>query len=507
MGEPAEGRTNLLDFLPPRPPTPPREASNDSGADASLLVVSQLIDPERSLHTPPNIHSSASVSSTGSRSKRVEFSEPHADPDCRPQDPTPAAVPPPSSSRPARSILKVAALLNPIDPDDISADDEPSMPAMLESTVHQLAGADRHSRLDAYVMLGRALKASDNLPDRIALQQKMGLFMQFIKRDMTCGMDGGAIDATLINQSVNLLKTFLHFPAIASTLSSDFGIFAIDHLIRSLEEGTLPKDVTRHLMQIGVLQNFSPRVMTSDRVGRLVAALHGADCHRMGKSLISLRMHIYWKLVRQCKQYMLVNLDWMRDLFTDMLSPVKEIRLVAISLGLAAAFDLGREKQVTRRAMELMQLAPEGERYIEFYNRQLTTMAKDRRDSANVPQIWSIVILLLGVPDKWDYFTTWLRVINPCFNCSEFQTRHEAQLRVEPASVRPSLQWSSVLEDATETSGGRISCNWALGWLQRRKKPSVGWSLEACATFCTMPSGRRPPRRTSTLTGTPASTP
>jgi hypothetical protein len=38
---------------------------------------------------------------------------------------------------------------------------------MLDSTIKQLAGSDRDSKLDAYMMLTRALKASNNLPCRI----------------------------------------------------------------------------------------------------------------------------------------------------------------------------------------------------------------------------------------------------------------------------------------------------------------------------------------------------
>ncbi|KAG7132511.1 Telomere length regulator protein rif1 like [Verticillium longisporum] len=99
------------------------------------------------------------------------------------------------------------------------------MSDMLESTVRQLAGTDRDAKTDAYMMLVRALQASNNLPDRVALQSKMGLFVQFIQRDIVAKTPAGTSDSPLISKALTLLDTFLFFPAIASTIPSDFGIF------------------------------------------------------------------------------------------------------------------------------------------------------------------------------------------------------------------------------------------------------------------------------------------
>ncbi len=297
---------------------------------------------------------------------------------------------------------------------------------MLDSTIQQLAGADRDSKLDAYTMLVRALKASNNLPDRIALQDKMSLFMQFVQRDMTARTAAGSTDSTLIFHSLSLLSTFLQFPAIASTLANDFGVYVVDHCIRSFEDASLPKDVARHLMQVVALQTFGPKVMTSDRVGRLVTALHNIEANVTGKSIIMSRVMIYRKLIKQCKQHMVAHSDWLLDLFTDMISRMKEIRSSAISLGLEAAFALGREKQMTRRVIEVFQQASEDQTYIEFYAGQLQIMTRDKQDSPFVPQIWSAVILLLRVPDKWDYFSSWLRILQQCFNSNDYQTKQEA---------------------------------------------------------------------------------
>jgi hypothetical protein len=301
-----------------------------------------------------------------------------------------------------------------------------SLAAMLESTIKQLAGNDRDSKVDAYTMLVRALRISTNLPDRIALQGKMSLFLQFIQRDITTKGGNGAIDSSLVNHALSLLSTFLHFPAIASAVTSDFGVFIIDHCIRSFEDAT-PKDIVRHLMQVVVSQDFPPKVMSADRVGRLISALHNIENHIKGKSIIMSRILIYRRLLRQSTSHMVSHPEWLLDLFTDMLSTLKEIRAAAIALGLEASFTVAKEKQLPKKVMDILQMTVDGTRYVEYYGQKLTALTKEKSDMAAVPQIWSVVILLLRCPiDRWEFFDQWLDIIQRCFNSGDYQTKLEA---------------------------------------------------------------------------------
>ncbi|SPQ17956.1 164a2e2b-7f9e-44e6-aa53-251a4d9207e4 [Thermothielavioides terrestris] len=428
--------SSLLSCLPPRPPTPPREADHDATAPVKPTLGSG--DSRLSLHTPPGFQSPASSSATDSASRRIrkkvgfsvqaEYKDPPVYTDGVTQHPTPVSLPR-SASKPVKSILKatnqVPNLLEPATANDCDPSDfQLNLGAMLESTVQQLAGGDRESKLDAYLMLTRAWKASNNLPDRVALQEKMGLFTQFMQRDVVARTSEGNLDTSLVNHALNLLNTFLHFPAIASTISNDFGVFIIDHCIRSFEDVSTPKDTARRLMQVISLQNFSPKVMSSDRVARLVSSLHNIEEHLKGKSIVLSRIFVYRKLVQQSRQPMIAHSDWLLDLFTDMLSNLRDIRSAAISLGLEAAFSIGHEKQLSRKVMEILNLAYEDRRYIQYYEERLRAMAKDKHESAVVPEIWSVVILLLRVRlDKWEYAGPWLHIIQNCFNSVDFPTK------------------------------------------------------------------------------------
>ncbi|EAQ93537.1 hypothetical protein CHGG_01772 [Chaetomium globosum CBS 148.51] len=432
--------SSFLSALPPRPPTPPREAHHEAAAPRASLG---SINTRLSIHTPPGFPSPTSSTAAASTSRRIrkkvgfsaqaEYKEPPVYPDGEGvrQHPTPVSMPR-SASKPVKSILKVTANAHNLLDSTAGADCDLPNPqlnlvAMLESTLQQLAGGDRDSKLDAYLMLTRAWKASNNLPDRVALQEKMTLFTQFMQRDIVAKTAEGNLDSSLVNHALNLLNTFLHFPAISSTISNDFGVFIIDHCIRSFEDVSTPKDTARRLMQVISLQNFSPKVMTTDRVGRLVSSLHNIEEHLKGKSIVLSRILIYRKLVQQSKQLMVVHSDWLLDMFTDMLSNLKDIRSAAISLGLEAAFTIGHEKQLSRKVMEIFNLSHEDKRYIQYYEGRLKIMSKDKHESAIVPEIWSVVILLLRIRlDKWEYTGPWLHVIQNCFNSSDFPTKIRA---------------------------------------------------------------------------------
>ncbi|RGP72087.1 telomere length regulator rif1 [Fusarium sporotrichioides] len=441
MASSAQASTTL-DELPARPPTPPRESLTDK-TDPMKASANRPFDPRLSLQTPPGANTPTSTGATNSGStsrrsrKKVEWSS-HTEykdpPDLEASrffKSSPITTPSAASSRPIKGILKPSPSPNPLasslngQPNGLSH--QASIAEMLDSTIKQLAGPDRDSRLDAYMMLSRALKASNNLPDRVALQGKMSLFMSFIERDVKSKNDKGTADSSLVNHALNLLTTFLHFPAIASTLTSDFGIFIIDHCIRCFSDPTLPKDLARHLMQVAAFQSFSSKVMSSDRVGRLITSLHNIENNLTGKSIIMGRIQIYKRLIKQSRTHMAVYTDWLKDMFTDMLSTVRDIRAQAISLGTEAGFALRNEKNVMRKVTEILQSPDDKTTYIQFYILKLEEMFKEKESASVVPQIWGVVTLYLQCPiSRWVYFAPWFKLAQDSFNAADLHTKQEA---------------------------------------------------------------------------------
>lgn len=429
--------TRLLESLPARPPTPPRETINHEFG----VLPEQLTAHLRSLQTPPGVLSpSTSSKDSTARRKRVGFSSQaqyqdppiYVDHISGKQQPTPVSLPS-STSRPVKGILKPAATPNRLGPArgrdlDIEKPGLLKFAEMLESTLQQLAGADRESKVDAYIMLFRGLKASSNLPDRIALQQKLDVFLQFIQRDLSSRTSTGNVDLSLATSAIKLLHTFLRHQGIASSIPTDFGIFLVDHCARAFQDEQAPKEVIRHLMHAMFLQNFGPEVITSERIGRLIKALHDLENHMSGKSIIQSRIHVYEKLVEQCPQHMATHSDWLQDLFTDMLSSATEIRSAAIRLGLHAAFSLNKDKRVVSRALDLLNLSLEDKKYVEHISERLNSMLEGAEDCVFVPRIWSVITLFIPNPDSWDYFKPWTTILQRSFNLANHQVKKEANL-------------------------------------------------------------------------------
>jgi len=433
--------SHFLDSFPVRPPTPPRESHYGiSDVPLKQTSIQPPVDPRLSLQTPPNTTSPKSTSANSNSSlkrsgKIVAFSlqteykeAPTYIDENGISPPSGPLVPSAKASKPQKGILKPFMSPNPLDIsfNNVNGATTPGgLIKMLDSSVRQLAGTDRVDRMDAYTTLSRALRSSNNLPDRVALQDRMPRFMEFVQRDIT----SSPLDQSLAIHALTLLTTILHFPGIASALSNEFAVFVVDHCIRSFGDSAVPKDVMRHLLQVMAQQDFSARVMTSDRVGRLVVALNNIEHHVTGKSIVHTRILIYKRLLKQCKPYMISHNGWLRDLVNDCLSSNKDIRGAAIVLGFEAAFAIGKDRTISRKLAEIFTVVAEDQKYIDFYLGRLATILKNKQESFTVPRIWSIVLLLLRgsvALEKWSGLNPCLRLIQKCFNTSDIQTKQEA---------------------------------------------------------------------------------
>ncbi|PSR80393.1 Rap1-interacting factor 1 N terminal-domain-containing protein [Coniella lustricola] len=436
--------SSLLESLPARPPTPPRELRSHECDPVSkdITAASQLASHLQRMQTPPGVLSPATSSGTSTtRRKRVGFSAraQYQEPPLYPSNTSTSHAQSPlapsySASKPVKGILKQTAVPNRLGPADglwldIDKPGQVNVAAMLESTLQQLAGADRDSKVDAYTMLFRGLKASSNLPDRIALQEKMGLFTQFIQRDLSERPLDGTLDIVLSISALKLLHTFLGFPGIASSIPRDFGVFLISHCALSFEGSQVPKEVVRHLMQALYLQKFPSDVMTCDRVGRLLKSLHGIENRISGKSIVQGRIRLYDRLVRQYPQHMIVHVDWLQDLFQDICSSIKEVRTAATKFGLHAAFAFSKERKMAVRVLDLLHRSDdEDKEFIELIIERLSTMLRSKEDSPSVPQVWSIIHLFVPNPRKQIWSKPWSDMVGRSFNNSSAQTKKEANL-------------------------------------------------------------------------------
>lgn len=438
----------------PRPPTPPRESeirpySLDNGyqKDTSSQISSN-VTPDSSAESPV----------TGASRKKVNWptnGETTSSPIIQPHTASGERKPIKSILKPYHGVyvqsfsLGASTKLSP-------PHAYPNLAAMLESIAQQLSGDDRDSKLDAYTTLSGTIKASDNILELRALKDKMGTLLQFMRRDLTARNAVGSWDTQLIVNDLVLLSSFLHKPAIAELLTSDFSAYVVDHAIKTFGDPTVSKDVVKHLMFIIARQSFSPKIVNEVRVTELITTLHTIESLVKGKSITTGRLDIYKNLIRNSRSHMLANTDWLEDVLNDMLSSLKDTRTSAIEFGLESSLVLGTENKISRVVMEIFHREVTVDnsvaKFVEFYSGRLIEMVKKKYEtSSNVPQIWSVVILFLRCRprqlEQWAAMSMWLSVIQECFNSSDQQTKLEANSAWNRLvfAVRPDEKTSSTL--------------------------------------------------------------
>lgn len=305
---------------------------------------------------------------------------------------------------------------------------------MLESVVQQMAGDSLASRMDAYNTLANALKAYRNTPDRKALLDKLDLLCQFIRRDITKKPGDGEMDpkeSNLTTQALSLISTFLWEPEISKALKDDFRQFVVDQSIDALTNCTT-KTHLNHYMHILAAQNFSSKIMTTDRGNRILNDLQEIDVRVTGHGILCQRLLIYQRLIGQVRPIMVGALgEWTEHLFEGLFSSHKDVRLKAISVGLDAARTLGTSVMVSLAFRDILATpSKDGKALVMDMQERLLKMLAAKDGAQYIPQIWSIVVVFLRSFSPsfsdWAYFKAWMAVIQKCLNCSDSQIRLQA---------------------------------------------------------------------------------
>ncbi|KAH0537494.1 hypothetical protein FGG08_005712 [Glutinoglossum americanum] len=429
-----------FDDLTPRPPTPPRDSK------ASDVGTALLRDSTPRSNSPSSTDSSHHQTS-GKARKRVGFSPlrtsyhrlPTFSGDSTYSTPL-KPLPPSRERKSSKSILKPFERPVPLHPADfphlqgqgILAHSYDNFATMLQSVVQQLAGTLRSNRIDAYMAISGTLKAyQDGTPDLEAMTKQMGLFMQFIQRDMCATSESGSLDTGLITKALKLLTIFFWSPQLSGALTDEFCSFVLDHAIAAVEDAQTPKTLTIHYVHLLVHQKFSPKVMTASRANRLVTALH--QDHIKGTGLTAERLVVYQRLLGQARPVMTSRAaEWTEHLFSSVLSPIKEIQCRAVDFGMEAGIALGAVREVSRVISGLFNRETEGTIFAEYLGKRLSKMVADKEDGAHAAKVWSVVVLFFRCRphqlEHWEHIQLWLRVIQECFNSSDMAIRNHASL-------------------------------------------------------------------------------
>lgn len=446
----------MVDFHPrlaslaTRPPTPPKESIQKATGlhpeNEQFLSTAHDILLDTLLNTPEESPCLSAEYFAGPEKlpKRVGFSpwtKYHKPPGNSSQNSgwmvQVRALPPSRDCKSSKSILKPS--IEPVSPASMgdlpTLDQGCSLSTMLDSALRHLASPSRNSRIDAYTALLGCLSAYDEIPEVHALAENLPMLTKFFHRDMvSVNEETGSLDTHLVAQAVKLLTFFLATPEISELLPDDFCSFVIEQSIVSLEDERIPKIVINHYMLLLAKQRFAPKHTTSDRMNRLITALHNVANSVKGNRVVGQRLMIYRRLLTQAKSLMIARVgDWIDHLITGMLSTIKDIRSWALYFGLEASFSLGTTRLVSQACVDMFNReSQDGKKVVHCLSSRLTEMASSKDDGVHVPQIWAIVILFLrsrrNQLESWEHFKMWLMIIQRCFNSSDSQMKFQANI-------------------------------------------------------------------------------
>ncbi|EGE84378.1 hypothetical protein RJZ56_005625 [Blastomyces dermatitidis] len=482
-----------LSALPARPPTPPRSSSFDSTVSKS--EIQQPSSHQVPLSTPDAGSSPLNLSSflqSSGLPKRVNFSPmtsyikpPSFASSNSQKSRTPLrALPPSNQCKPSKSILKSCCSSPASNSSDAQAvNPSGNLPSMLESISKQLAGDSRTSRADGYQHLLGALTAYCNIPEERALADKVETFSQYIRRDI-CEVSGTyqPLDIKIVHQALKLFAMFIYEPNFSSRLSDELKVFMVDHAISSLQNPNVPKNVAIEYMRILSVQKLSPKIMTSNRVTLILAVVKDVTDRVEGKAVIAQRLAIYVNLLFLSQQTMASHAGlWMDHLITALLHNFKEVRTRAIRLGKLVSMALGPNATVSNALREVLDVPLEnGSPFVLELCGRLSGMIPNPESGSQVPQIWSIIILLLRTRrwpiDNWTHLKDWLLVIQKCFNCSDLTTKSQALIAWDL------FVYALPPNESTSTDITKILFRPILSQLERKKSDKQGILLNQAFT-------------------------
>ena len=279
------------------------------------------------------------------------------------------------------------------------------------------------------------LSAYDALPDLQALAERLLELTEYIRRDISARMEGtGAPDTQLATQALKLLATLLSTGKLGDLIPEDFASFITEQSISAVEDPETPKILVSHYMHLLVKQDFPPKVMSTDRVSRLLSVLDKVANRVNGNRVVGHRLMIYQRLLVQTKPLMKLRVgEWMDHLVAGMLSTIKDIRCRAIAFGLEAGLALGTTSTVSQACVDMFnRKSPEGTKVVDFLTSRLNEMVASKEDGVHVPPIWSVAILFLRSRrrqvERWEHLKTWLMIIQRCFNSSDPQMKFQANI-------------------------------------------------------------------------------
>ena len=318
--------------------------------------------------------------------------------------------------------------------------------ANMVSLEEQLESQDRLAIVSAYQDVSNLIKVNSPQEEQEAFKSRIPALQDHIKRDLLL-LDGNTDNVpkeeelslgNLTLSAVKLAVALVWSEQYSSCVTDEFRHWITERAINVLKEHTASKQICLHYMHLLATQTFRPQIINShNRATRILEVVDQLTDFIVGKAVMSERLLIYIKLIDQSRSTMRNRAAlWIKHVIAGLGHNFKEVRTNAITAASRVCSEIsampGPEPIYKHVRAALAEEVSKDRTLGSFIIARLERMLQGKEDVNQVPQIWTMVIMLANAGaskvESWTPLSSWLRIIQKGFNSSDLNLRIQAFL-------------------------------------------------------------------------------
>ncbi|CAB11739.3 telomere length regulator protein Rif1 [Schizosaccharomyces pombe] len=341
----------------------------------------------------------------------------------------------PSFGLPKRGILKTSTPLSSIKQPNFQSfegnesEKETSLQELQSSFcsgIENLQHVEKSARIETYSKLSSFLKIyTPSLPED-PIFPLLNQLCNFLLSDRCSNNSEGSPDFQLNTQANKLLSILLWHPTISSHIQPETATVFIEQSLNFLEGPKLTKALAAQHLHLLSCQKCPLSI--HPLCNRILDVCFNISFPSLviGQE----RLAVLTKILSQFPlEFSRRVVDWAPYLLACLVDASRPIREKALLLALDLSKHLYHDKLVARTILANFRSDIKGTAFVLIMTEQFEKLVIEEDDGVYVAHAWAAIISVLGGAriSSWEYFNTWLKIIQLCFNSMNPLTKCAAQ--------------------------------------------------------------------------------